>query len=96
MITENSIIVVSNDQVYSDLSGEAVILNLNSGIYYGLNAVGARIWKLIQEPKAVKEIRDILLEEYNVERKNCEQDLLALLQHLKTAGLIEVKGETVP
>lgn len=93
MITENSIVVVTKDQVYSDLAGEAVILHLKSGVYYGLNTVGARIWELIQEPKAVKDIRNALLEEYDVKLENCEKDLLALLRKLLSEGLIEVKGE---
>jgi hypothetical protein len=62
-------------------------------VYYGLDAVGARIWSLIQEPRTVNEIRDILLEEYEVEPERCERDLLALLQKLADEGLIEVKDE---
>jgi hypothetical protein len=46
-VTGKSIIVVSPDQVSCDLSGEASILNLKSGVCFGLNTVGASIWKLI-------------------------------------------------
>lgn len=70
------------------------MLNLTSGIYYGLDAVGARIWNLIQEPRTVNEIRDVLLREYDVETERCERDLLAILQNLAAAGLIEVRDET--
>jgi hypothetical protein len=42
-ITVNSIVVVTKEQVSADLSGEAAILNLKSGIYYGLDTVGASI-----------------------------------------------------
>jgi len=47
-----------------------------------------------QEPRTVNEIRDILLEEYDVEPKRCKRDLRALLQRLVTEGLMEVKDET--
>ncbi len=91
MITEDSIVVVSAEQISSDLGGEAVILDLKSGVYHGLNEVGARVWNLIQQPKAVKDIKAALLEEYEVEPEQCDRDLMALLEELLDAGLIEVK-----
>jgi len=93
-ISDRSTVVVMKDQVSCDLSGEAAILNLKSGVYFGLNTVGASIWKLIQEPKKVSEIRDAILKEYDVEPDRCEADLLALLQELLEKKLIEVKNET--
>jgi coenzyme PQQ synthesis protein D (PqqD) len=82
------------DQVSCDLAGETVILNLKSGMYYGLDPVGTRIWNLIQEPRSVHDILGILLQEYDVEPERCEQDLLSLLQELAEEGVIEAKDET--
>ena len=87
-------VVAVKDQIYRDLEGEAVILNLKSGMYYGLNEVGVRVWQLLREPTSVKGIRDTLLKEYEVEPDRCERELLALLQDMADNGLIEVKGET--
>ena len=86
-------VVVSQDQVSCDLSGESAILNLKAGVYYGLNEVGTRIWKLIQEPRRVGELRDAILEEYEVEPDRCEADIIALLQAFMENGLIEVRDE---
>jgi hypothetical protein len=86
-------VVVSPDQVCSDLDGEAVILDLKSGGYYGLNSVGARIWQLIQQPQRVAEIRSVLLEEYDVDTDTCDRELKALLESLQNAGLIQVQHE---
>ena len=95
-ITGNSIVVVTKDQVSADLSGEAAILNLKSGVYFGLNTVGASIWKLIQEPRSVNEINDALVQEYDVDPDQCEKDLLALLEELLSKELIEVTNEKGP
>jgi len=92
-ISDRSTVVVMKDQVSADLSGEAAILNLKTSVYFGLNTVGASIWKLIQEPRKVSEIRDAILKEYDVEPDRCETDLLALLQELLEKELIEVKNE---
>lgn len=89
--TESSVVAAQN-QVSADLNGEAVILNLQSGIYFGLNPVGKRIWELLQTPIAVGEIYQALLEEYDVEPERCQTDLLALLQDLVNRGLVEVRS----
>jgi hypothetical protein len=89
-ISGHSIVVVAKDKISADLMEEAVILDLKSGVYYGLDTVGARIWALIQEPRAVDAIRDAILSEYEVERDRCERELLAFLQELAAQGLIEV------
>lgn len=94
MISKDTIVVASKDQVSSDLAGEVVTLNLKNGTYYGLDEVGARIWSLIQQPCAVGAIRNVILDEYDVEPERCERDLLALLQDLENAGLIEVDDAT--
>ncbi len=96
MISARANIVAARWQVSCDLSTEAVILNLQDGIYYGLDSVGARIWHFIQEPRTVDEVREALLKEYDVEPDRCERDLLALLRELEARGLIEIRDETVP
>jgi hypothetical protein len=53
--------------------------------------VGAAIWKMIETPKTVGEIRAAILARYAVEPERCERDLLADLQDLADEGLIEVK-----
>ena len=89
-ITETSIVSAATQQVSADLAGEAAILDLKSGVYYGLNTVGAFVWSLIQKPKKVSEIWDAVLLEFEVERERCKQDVLILLRKLAAEGLIEV------
>ena len=91
--TGRSIIVAAKDQVSCDLAGDTAILNLKSGIYYSLNRLGSHIWNIIQEPTALDDIRRTVLDEYEVQSGQCESDLLALIEELAGAGLIEVQGE---
>ncbi|PSP00150.1 MAG: PqqD family protein [Cyanobacteria bacterium QS_7_48_42] len=95
-VSNYSIIRATQDQVSSDLAGEAVILHLNSGVYYGVNEVGARIWNSIQQQKKVNDLQGMLLEEYEVEPEQLRSDTLPLLQKLAAEGLIEVKNEANP
>lgn len=90
-ISDRSVVVAAKDQVSCDLAGEAAILNVKSGIYYGLDPVGARIWNLMQEPREVLEIQNAITGEYDVEPERCARDLITLLEKLLAEGLIEVK-----
>ena len=89
-LTDQSRIVVTRDQVSCDLAGEAAILNLQNGVYYGLDPVGARVWNLVREPKTIAELRQTLLEEYEVDTVQLESDLRELIAKLADEGLIEV------
>lgn len=89
-VTEHSTVVASVRQVSSDLGGEAVILQLESGVYYGVNAVGAAIWALVREPRTVNEIQEAILAEFAVDAERCLKDVMAILRQFETEGLIEV------
>jgi Coenzyme PQQ synthesis protein D (PqqD) len=91
-ISDRSVVVATKDQVSCDLAGEVAILNVKSGVYYGLDPVGARIWNLMQEPREVVEIQNTITGEYDVDPEQCSRDLMSLLQKLLAEGLIEVKA----
>lgn len=94
IISEHSVITATRDQISGDLLDEdVVILNLSNGVYYGLNPLGGRIWSLIQKPRVVNEVSEILFGEYDVDSELCTRELLAMLQELETHGLIDVKDE---
>jgi len=90
-ISDNSTIAASKDLLCCDLSDGAVILDLRSGVYYGLDPVGTFIWGLIQDPKAMSEITAAVMAEYAVEPERCVQDLQQLLAGMLELNLIEVR-----
>jgi hypothetical protein len=90
-ISEQSVIVAARDQVSCDLGGEAAILNIKNGVYYGLDPVGAHVWCLLQKPVRIAEIKDAVLQAYDVDPERCRLDVETLLQDLLAEGLIEVR-----
>lgn len=71
---------------------EVVMLDLASGTYFGLDPVGARIWELMADGKTLGEIRDQMLQEYEVTQEEIERDILRLAEELNGQGLIQVIG----
>jgi hypothetical protein len=91
-LSVHSIVIATSEQVSCPLGEESAILNLKNTVYYGLNPVGARVWNLLQQPRTVGELRDVLLDEYEVDAGRCESDLLELLEKMRSEGLIEVRS----
>ncbi len=94
-ITPASVVVASKEQLSTPGGDEVVIAGLRKGNYYALDAVGARIWQLVQAPVSVTELRQRIAEEYDVSAERCEADLLVLLDAMAEQGLLEVLPERV-
>lgn len=92
-ITDQSVIQSVKDLFSCDLAGESVILNIKNGLYYGLDPVGSWIWSQIQQPIAVRDVRDAMLKEYEVDADLCERDLIVLFKTMQENELIDVKED---
>jgi hypothetical protein len=86
----DSVVVRVKRTMDAEVDDEIVALNLDTGASYGLNAVGARIWKLIAKPTRVAEMCAGLVAEYAVEPSTCEREVLDLLGKLQAESLLEV------
>jgi Coenzyme PQQ synthesis protein D (PqqD) len=84
-------IIVSPQVVAREMGTEVVILELESGNYFGLDAVGARIWRLIGMGKSLAEVCDEMVGEYEVSREVLERDALALVRDLAEKKLVSVE-----
>lgn len=92
-ITHRSVVRAARSQVSTVLDGEAVLLELDRGIYFGLNEVGTRVWELVQQPRDVEAIRDAVCGEYEVTPDRCLADVIGLLVRMRDEGLVEVVDE---
>ena len=57
--------------------------------------VGSAVWKLIEKPRTVAQLRDAVVREFEVGAAECERDLLSLLESLARSGLVEVRDGKV-
>ena len=90
-ITLRSRMNPAGDVLFREMEGEGVLLNLKSGIYFGLNVLGARIWDLIGKHKNLDRVVETIAGEYEVERHRCEEDIIRLARDLHRNGLVEIK-----
>ena len=76
-----------------DLQGELVILDLKTGVYFGLDPVGTRMWHLLQEHQFLQKVLDSLVDEYEVTEAVCANDLLGFVAKMLEKGLVEVNNK---
>ena len=76
--------------IVSDMSGEKVMLSVDKGKYYNLGEIGGQIWDLIEEKIDINQLVVTLMSKYNVEQSECEEQVIAFLEHLLEEELIEV------
>jgi hypothetical protein len=79
--------------VYRNFPDETVVLNLESGLYHGLNATAARMLEVVQQHDSVAATVDELTREFEQPREVIERDLVALCRALADRGLIERDGD---
>ena len=89
-MSETLIVRRRSELIEAEIDGELVALHVDSGTCYGFNGTATRIWSLVEQPKSVAEIRDVLMAEFEVDAETCEAELMALLRELEADRLIEI------
>lgn len=84
----------SPDVLFQMLDGETVLLDLRSGKYFGMDAVGTRMWALLMETGRPRTVIAHLLREYAVDENRLRAELLEWIDRLAAQGLLTV--ETLP
>ena len=85
------IVRVPDDVLFRELQGEAVILSLSSSTYYGLDAVGTRIWQLCEAHGLLQAVFDAMQREFDAPGEMLEADLLTFVDDLLTRGLLAIQ-----
>ena len=77
-----------DDVLVQELAGEAVLLSLGHGFYYGLDEVGFRMYQSITTSSSLKIAYENLLREYEVAPVQLQQDFNKLVDELISSNLI--------
>jgi hypothetical protein len=89
-IEKTQTIVQSKGFIASSMDGEKVMMSIESGKYYNLGRVGGRIWELVEAPVSVEGLIGGLMKEYEIDREQCEQQVMAFLKQMVEEQLVQV------
>ena len=77
-------------QVMSRLVGdETVLMDLSTGIYFGLDGVGKRIWETIGEGRSLEVVATVIATEYDVDEGRAQDDVVEFVSELIERGLLQ-------
>ena len=91
---DDAVVARTDESLSTTLDGEAVLLQPEGGMYYGMNEVGTLLWERLEEPATVGDLRDALLSEFDVDRAVADRDLQGFLADVEAAGLVEIRDQS--
>jgi hypothetical protein len=83
-------VAVPPDVLINVIDGESVLLNLKTESYFGLDAVGTRMWQILTGSESIQAACERLVSVYDIERQQLQQDVEALVQKLVEHGLVDI------
>ena len=89
----SAIAIPSPEVLVQELDGEAVLLNLESERYFGLDDVGTRIWQHLLEHRRLERVCEQMQREYDVDESRLRADVLQLVEELIEAGIVTVEHD---
>lgn len=89
-ISLDDVIIQRKGLDFTHIDDEIVMMDISKGKYYGFNGVGSRIWELVAKPLIVNEVISILLKEFDVDDKICQDTVLTFLNKLYDEDLISI------
>lgn len=82
----------ADGKISTELDGETVILDMESGVYSGLDGVATRLWELLETESTMATLVDHIVAEYDIDREACVADVRSFLSEMIDAGLVIVNG----
>jgi hypothetical protein len=87
-LTPDSRVVRSEEFITSTVDNELVMMSLEKGTYYGLDAIGSQIWEHIAAPITIDALCQNLVDAFEVDPAQCQTDVLAFLNELHKEGMV--------
>jgi hypothetical protein len=83
-------VLIPEAVVSRDLGGETVVLNLETGLYFGLDELGTEIWNDLRSGNTLQQAVDRLLETFDVPEQTLRTDLLQFVSQMAAKGLVQL------
>jgi len=93
-MSRNQYLATNPQQVAAKImEGEAILINLLTGMYYSMSDSGAFVWALVEQGASIDDIAERMTDQFDVDAARARQDLAALVDELETEGLVSLSSE---
>jgi hypothetical protein len=89
-LTTATVIRRSGAILASALGEKTVMMDIEQGLYYGLNPVGTSVWQLTEHPTSIQHVCDQLLATFDVSPDRCQRDVMHVISHMLQHDIVEI------
>jgi len=90
-LTLDSLVSRTQEILASEMGAETVMLDVAKGAYFGMDAVGSTIWKMLESPIRISDLCAALRTQFDVPAEDCQRDVLEFLGQLREQDLLNVQ-----
>lgn len=83
-----SLLVRNPSVLWTELDGQFLLMDIESGAYFELTGVGSAIWRALESSCSEADIVDHIVERYSVEKQECERDVRTFVDKLLAAKMV--------
>jgi GTP cyclohydrolase I len=94
-ITLETMVARTENLMSTALDDDTVMMNIESGAYYGLDGTGQAIWSMLETPQRVAAVCEALLQEYDVDAETCRRQVHSFVERLHAEGLVQIVDQTL-
>lgn len=87
-ITMENIVSRNPDLLAVPMDGDLVMMSISEGHYFGINPVGVRIWEALENSQTVRQLCEIITNEFDVDKQTCESDVRNFIQKMLEAKVV--------
>jgi len=89
LFEDDDILTRNNDQfLFTEVDGESVVMNIESGRYFGMHSVTTDIWHMLESDQTYNDIISSILKTYEVDEKTCREDTRPAIGRMILAKLL--------
>jgi hypothetical protein len=88
----DTVVARGSEHVETTMVGQTVMMSVAHGKYFALDGTGLRVWECLTEPVSVGRIVEQLLDQYEVDREQCETEVIFFLSEMMKNGLTVEHG----
>ena len=90
-INPNSVVTRSADIVAGVVAGDLMMMSIESGKYYQLNISAGRIWDMLEQPRTVAELCEMLSRCFKVTSEDCQKEVMSFLDELASRKIVTIR-----
>lgn len=89
----NTIIQQSSNATFQTVAGEAILIRMDTGTYYSLNAIGTEFWEMLDGQKTITDHATVIANKYEVDVPMVTADMVELSESLLAEKLVDVVSD---